>query len=154
MSKNNILLSICIPTYNRKKYLVDLLPSLIYECNKADNNKNIIEIIVSDNASTDETQLYLNTIKDARFHVYRNSTNIGPNANYIRLANYAKGKYMWLFGDDEIILPNKLGRVIKELALEKYSLLILYSFKSLLLDKFHGEYCNMESLFHSCFNFE
>lgn len=46
-------LSICIPTYNRCAHLANCLNSIILNTNY---NKNDIQICVSDNCSTDETE--------------------------------------------------------------------------------------------------
>ncbi len=46
------ILSVAIPTYNGEKTIGDLLESLISNANES------LEIVVSDNASTDRTQKY------------------------------------------------------------------------------------------------
>ncbi|MDR3150214.1 MAG: glycosyltransferase [Candidatus Peribacteria bacterium] len=51
-------LSICIPTYNREKFLPDALNSILKQIN--DNNKDKIEICISDNASEDNTKELIN----------------------------------------------------------------------------------------------
>jgi abequosyltransferase len=49
---NTILLSICIPTFNRSEVLDNTLNSLF---SNSEFNSNQIEVIVSDNCSTDNT---------------------------------------------------------------------------------------------------
>ena len=48
------LLSICIPTYNREKYLQDTLESIVSQ--DIFKNTNDVDIVISDNASTDGTR--------------------------------------------------------------------------------------------------
>ena len=48
------LLSICIPTYNRAEFLKDALDSILRQINE--NNKDKVEICISDNASEDNTE--------------------------------------------------------------------------------------------------
>jgi len=55
---NEVLLSICIPTYNRAKQLDTTLKSIISQNIFINTNK--IEIVISDNCSTDETSLIVN----------------------------------------------------------------------------------------------
>lgn len=92
------LVSVGLPTYNREATLPRALDSLL---NQTYQN---IELIISDNASTDRTydicQAYLK--KDARIRYYRNDTNIGLVGNGNRVFHLSKGKYfMWANDDDE-----------------------------------------------------
>ncbi len=50
----SIKLSICIPTYNRGKFLPDLFESILSEIDE--ENRSVIEVVVSDNASGDNTE--------------------------------------------------------------------------------------------------
>lgn len=91
------LISILIPAYNRELYIAEAIESVINQTYKN------IEIIVSDNCSTDDT---LNIIKkyaaiDKRIKVISNDTNIGPVNNWIKCLESASGKYAaFLFSDD------------------------------------------------------
>lgn len=100
---NNKLLSICIPTYNRAdKIKISLLAIL----KQVDKYQNKIEVIISDNASTDNTQDILNEFKKEYpfMKIFRNEKNLGFNLNIFKLSdNYAIGKYFWLIGDDDVI---------------------------------------------------
>jgi glycosyltransferase involved in cell wall biosynthesis len=99
----NKLLSICIPTYNRDdKIKISLLAIL----KQVDKYQDKIEVIVSDNASTDNTQDFLNELKKEYpfLKIFRNEKNLGFNLNIFKLSdNYAIGKYFWLIGDDDVI---------------------------------------------------
>ena len=109
----NYMLSICIPTYNRASCLFECLNSIL---DAIAGYEYLIEIIISDNASPDNTEevvkFFTNTHKFIRYH--RNLENIGGENNFRLVATLATGKYIWLFGDDDkmeknairIILPN------------------------------------------------
>lgn len=51
---NKILLSICIPTYNRSEYLKKSIESIIIQ---PEFKEGLVEIVISDNASTDDTEI-------------------------------------------------------------------------------------------------
>jgi glycosyltransferase involved in cell wall biosynthesis len=91
------LVSICIPTYNRGERLLCALDSAISQ------NYSNLEIIISDNSSSDETEKICNSLKlkYANIRYYRQETNIGPTANFQFVKLMANGKYfMWLSDDD------------------------------------------------------
>jgi len=92
------LVSIAIPTYNRANtFLKESLASAI---NQTYQN---IEVIVSDNCSTDNTELVVKSFNDSRIRYFRQKENIGGinNANYC--LDQAKGIYFTLLHDDNLI---------------------------------------------------
>ena len=120
MQDNGILLSICIPTYNRINYLLQCLTSFISQVNE--DIIDAIEIIVSDNASTDGTVAALKTIvtEHSYVHYYQNSKNIGVELNIFNLVKKARGKYVWIFGDDDVILNGALRKLLPYLYEAKF----------------------------------
>ena len=73
----NPLVTIGIPTYNRADgYLKEAIESVI---NQTYSN---LEIIISDNCSSDDTGLVVKSFKDQRIHYYRHDENIGANNNF------------------------------------------------------------------------
>lgn len=91
------LVSVCIPTYNRSIKLNRAVAEL-----KICSYKNL-EIIISDNASSDNTQnMCLALAKsDNRIKYFRQSENMGPINNYEFARTQATGKYfLWLCDDD------------------------------------------------------
>lgn len=103
-------LSICIPTYNRKDFLKELIKSIIRE----DKEKEI-EICISDNASTDGTEEMIKEFIENNVNIkyHRNSQNIGADLNYLKCVELATGDYCWLMGSDDALIKNSL-KVIKE----------------------------------------
>lgn len=112
---NKKLLSICVPTYNRA---LKLKVSLLQILEQVSNLQDLVEVIVSDNASTDSTQEVLNDLK-GKFpflKTYKNDSNIGFTLNFLKLSDeYATGKFFWLIGDDDVIDSKSVGVVVKAL---------------------------------------
>lgn len=104
-----MILSILIPTYNRLKYIKRQLNFL--------KNENIdyedIEIIVSNNCSNDETEKLLSEIsKTMPIKVYNQSANIGLIGNFRFLIKQARGNYIWIIGDDDILKTGTISHVL------------------------------------------
>ena len=86
---NAITLSVCIPTYNRCHSLKKQLDYF------KDENLSNVEVIVSDNCSTDGTiEFFQSYEKYDWLMVNINDTNIGADANINRLLELANGKYV------------------------------------------------------------
>lgn len=116
------LLSICIPTYNRKERLKELLEKLCYY------NKEMIKIIVIDNASTDGTDEMIKQFNNFNNILYfRNNENLGPDGNCLRIIEEGK-KYseysLWL-GDDDRVTQGFFVDIPKILIEEKPDLIML-----------------------------
>lgn len=112
-----ILLSICIPTYNRAQSLQETIESVLAQVDKTNMDK--LEIIVSDNASTDETGVVMNSIiKKAKpaIKYFINEKNVGMDNNCQSLVERACGRYVWLLGSDDLLSSGALKRVLWELA--------------------------------------
>ncbi|MFA5916795.1 MAG: glycosyltransferase family 2 protein [Candidatus Gracilibacteria bacterium] len=106
------LISICIPTYNRKKYLKQCLDSIV---NQDCFTENQIEIIISDNDSNDNTEKlvkeYQINYKNIKYFI--NDNNIGANKNILKASEYAIGKYIWFMGDDDKIINGKIVEILE-----------------------------------------
>jgi len=99
MNQNQPLVSIGIPTYNRAALLKRSIESALNQ-----DYKNI-EVIVSDNASTDETESVCRFYcdKDTRLKYVRHSKNRGPSANFSDVLKNASGQFFMWLGDDDWI---------------------------------------------------
>jgi glycosyltransferase involved in cell wall biosynthesis len=96
--KNLPLVSIGIPTYNRADgYLREALQSALAQ------SYGNLEIIVSDNCSTDETPDYVQGIGSGRIRYFRQTKPLSPNGNFNFCLNNAKGCYFLLLHDDDAI---------------------------------------------------
>lgn len=108
---NNPLLSICIPTYNRSQNLKLCLESLIKQ--KEFNSKNV-EIVISDNCSTDDTekivQSYINNYDNISY--YRNNENVTMENFPISLSR-ATGELAKLTNDTTVFEENSLRYILE-----------------------------------------
>jgi glycosyltransferase involved in cell wall biosynthesis len=92
------LVTIAIPTYNRAdNYLPQALASA-----QSQTYPNI-EIIVSDNCSSDHTETLMRGISDARIRYFRQEKNIGANNNFNFCLQQSKGIYFLFLHDDDLI---------------------------------------------------
>lgn len=110
--KSMILLSICIPTYNRSKLLRDCLESICVQFNKKKIYKSI-EIIISNNNSVDDTEKVVKEFQSKYKNIwyFKNKKNIGTK-NTIKVALHAKGKYIWFFSDDDLHKKKSLSIIL------------------------------------------
>lgn len=89
--------SIGMPVYNGTKYIREALDSLLAQTFRD------FELIVSDNASTDDTESICREYasRDTRIRYVRQSENMGPIKNFQFVLDEAKGEYfMWAAADD------------------------------------------------------
>ena len=117
--------TIIIPSYNRAHFIEATITSAL-----AQDYANL-EILISDNCSTDNTDLVINKyLSDKRIKYFRNESNIGMTANFDLATKRANGKYItYLSSDDYLIndhyisesvsLINKYSNVLLVLAINK-----------------------------------
>lgn len=92
------LVTIGIPTYNRAD---GTMPNTLESALSQDYPN--LEVVVSDNCSSDNTQRLLKSYNDKRLNYIRQKTNIGPNNNYKACLDAAQGDYFMLLHDDDLI---------------------------------------------------
>ena len=112
MSKPSPILSVIIICYNHSQYIRTAVQSALDQDTDFD-----YEVIVVDDASTDDTQNILHEFEDnLRVKVIANPENKGPNFCFLRGIEMSKGKYFAnLEGDDYWIDPLKLQKQINYL---------------------------------------
>jgi len=102
------LVSICIPTYNGEAYIAEAMDSAL-----AQTYPNL-EIVVSDDASTDSTLQIIETYRDNTsipIHIYHHKPNgIGANWNYC--IQQAKGIYIKFLFQDDVLLPHCVATMV------------------------------------------
>ncbi len=123
------VLSICIPTYNRSHYLKRCLDNIVEHFKQNPELKNMVEVVVSDNCSTDETGVIVHSFAEKiPLLVYtRNQENIGFDRNIKEVVTKASGRYCWYLGDDDLIIPGALKVVFDKFATNKYDLITMNS---------------------------
>lgn len=102
------LVSVCIPTYNYRRFLPDALDSALAQTHRD------IEVLVVDNCSEDGTMELLGEYarRDARIVPQRNSANLGMTANFNRCIELARGKYVKLLCADDVLAPDCVGKLL------------------------------------------
>ncbi len=103
--------SIGIPVYNGENYLEEAMRSVL------EQTFDDLELIVSDNASTDRTPEIVGDLaaSDPRVRCLRNERNLGAAPNYNRAWQAARGTYFkWLAHDDRM-LPGYLEATVAAL---------------------------------------
>jgi len=116
----SILVSIGLPTYNRAGTLRRSIASAL-----AQDYRNI-ELVISDNGSTDETEAICREFAagDVRVKYIRQPRNLGPTPNFLAALEQSSGAYfMWLC-DDDWIDPNYVSECLKTLDCDAETILV------------------------------
>lgn len=126
----DIKVNIIIPTFNQSRYLLKAVESALSQ------NYANLEVIVSDDGSTDDTESVINPFKaDKRFRYFKNTTNLGRVGNYHKaLYHYATGDYVLnLDGDDYLVDPNYIKEAID--LIKKHDLIMVFANKKAYFEK-------------------
>lgn len=109
------LLTIAIPTYNRAPRLGQCLSMLAERMSELPALRPAIEVLVIDNASSDDTGAVAAAQAPAfeDFRYVRNQTNLGIDGNIHRCSQLASGSWVQLLSDDDLLLPGALVRVVE-----------------------------------------
>ena len=133
-----MILSICIPTYNRVNQLDNCLNSILISKKKVDNFN--FEICISDNCSEENTESIIKKYnKELTIKYNRNEKNFGFAINGIKTVSMAKGEYSWMIGDDDLILPTtllKLKNLLQNNLDKDYFFINSYHLESSYLENF------------------
>lgn len=115
--------SIVIPTYNRAVYLGEAISSALAQ------DYPDLEVIISDNASTDNTpQLVENYLGDARVKCVRNQNNLGMVGNWREaLYRHVTGDYFLILSDDDYLTDNSYISKAMLLLEKQPSVLVVYA---------------------------
>lgn len=106
------LLSICIATYNRARFIGETLDSIVGQLSSD------VELVVLDGASPDDTaaEVASRSAGHPGVRYVREETNSGVDRDYDKSVQYARGRYCWLMTDDDLLLPGAVERVLAALA--------------------------------------
>ena len=106
-------LSVCISTYNRAEWLSASLRNWARLYPQAIPG---VELLVCDNTSTDHTpEVVAPYLARPDFSYHRNAQNVGMLGNLRETAHHARGEYVWIVGDDDLLLPGSVERVVDAL---------------------------------------
>tara|TARA_B100000767_G_C19758671_1_gene534149 strand:+ start:1264 stop:2289 length:1026 start_codon:yes stop_codon:yes gene_type:complete len=108
-------LSICIPTFNRIECLNNCLNSILI----AKNNHDLdFEVCISDNCSKANVKELIDKYSSSLDIIFnKNPNNLGLGVNILKAVSLAKGEYIWILGNDDLLLPSTffyLKKLFKE----------------------------------------
>lgn len=130
MTTNDLLLSVCVMTYNRIVTLKQAVHSILQDI----GGDGRAELVICDNASDDGTMEYCtDLVADYQCVRYvRNRDNLGFDGNVVTCLKQAHGRFVSLFSDDDIALPGTFMRILTELEQVNPTVLYLnhYTFQS------------------------
>ena len=95
--------SICIPNCNYERYLGRTIQSIL------DQDYQDLEVLVSDNASTDGSAALVRGFSDPRIQLHVNACNVGFAGNLDRSATMATGELMIMLSSDDLMRPSALS---------------------------------------------
>lgn len=104
---NSPLVSVIVPCYNHADYILNTVESVL---NQTYQN---IEVLVSDDASTDSSLAVLKNIKDSRVKLFPFEENHGIVYALNYLIEQAKGDYIATLGSDDLFTPNKIEKQLR-----------------------------------------
>ena len=93
---NQPVLSICIPIYNRTEFLKRQFEQFL-SCRELFENK--VQLYISDNCSEEDLAAIASEYSNLGLvlEYSRNDENIGPDSNFVKCFNNARGEYVWLY---------------------------------------------------------
>lgn len=100
------LVSVIISTYNRSKYIGSSIESVLAQSFRD------WELIIINDGSTDNTKEIVNTFEDERIRYYEQE-NSGLAAARNRGTKLARGRYIAVHDDDDLMLPDRLANSLR-----------------------------------------
>ncbi|MGV2288756.1 glycosyltransferase family A protein [Trinickia sp. YCB016] len=140
--------SILLPSRNRLELLKHAVDSILAQCERN------LEIVISDNASSENYIDYVRTITSVPVRYIRGNAPISVTDNWNRALKAATGDYVVMLGDDDALTPGfiqKMSHIIEAHAYPDvvYSMAYHYAYPNVLPDQAAGYFCtvNNSSLF-------
>lgn len=101
------MISVCVATYNGMQWIEPQLRSVLQQIGEAD------EVVVVDDASSDQTVARIEDLRDPRVRIFRNERNLGVDRTFERALTLAQGDVLFLCDQDDIWFPDKVERVMQ-----------------------------------------
>lgn len=103
-----ILLTICIPTYNRRVFLESTLQSVVEQATEE------VEVVISDSGSTDQTDALVHAFQMKYSFIRYESLPywFSADKNFLRVISLSRGKYCWFLSSDDCIAPGAIEKVL------------------------------------------
>ena len=129
--KTNPLLSITIPTWNRGLNLNEALSYLLPQLGVHGDD---IELIISDNASQDNTREIVESqfkmFPDIYGRLITQNENTGFYGNFHNCISQGKGKYLWLLSDDDYVLNGTIDLIMEAIKQNQVGAIFLNNWRN------------------------
>ena len=138
--KSTPLVTVLMPVYNCQLYIREAIESIL--------NQTYVnfELLIIDDASTDETVAIIKSYEDARINLVVKPENSGLTKSLNYGLSLAKGEYIARMDGDDISLPNRLAVQIEYLEKNKEVALCGTQYKVIGREKYSNHPCSYEDL--------
>ena len=114
-------LSICFTVYNQ----IDILEKQLHDLH--DSNSSDIEVVISDDCSTDDIKKCVDSFDDNRFRYFRTPKNLGHDLNILHAIDHASYDFVAVFRTKDNIKINNIDKILTELDKNKSTGYFLFS---------------------------
>ena len=104
--RREVSVSVCIPVWNAAAFLRESVESVLAQ------SLDDFELLLIDDASTDDSVAVARSFNDPRIDVVRNDARLGLVANWNRCLERATGNYVCIFHQDDVMMPTNLARKV------------------------------------------
>jgi glycosyltransferase involved in cell wall biosynthesis len=137
---------VCVPAYNAERWIAGALESAVAQTYEE------LEILVTDNASTDATGELARAVDDPRIRVERGSVTIGAVANHNRAIRLSRGTFVKFLHADDLLLPTCVEEMVA-LAREDESIGLVFAPREVVVEEaLDPEWGELFARPHECFS--
>ena len=101
--------SVCLASYNGERYIEEQIQSVLAQLAPSD------ELIVSDDASSDQTVDIIKRMGDARIRLLQNAKSLGIVQNFARALKAAQNEVIFLCDQDDVWLAEKIEVLLNQI---------------------------------------
>jgi glycosyltransferase involved in cell wall biosynthesis len=106
IDEGGVRVSVCLAAHDGAQFIAEQVRSILDQLGPSD------ELVVVDDASSDETVSVLESFGDPRISLHRNGRNLGYVRTFERALGLARGAYLLLSDQDDVWLPGRLEAMV------------------------------------------
>ncbi len=114
--------SFLIPSKDRLDLMKQAVASVL------DQEGMELEVIITDNASSEDYRSYVDALQDSRVIYFRQAHPVSVTENWQRALSLSTGDYVLMLGDDDALAPNFLSMVCKHLTADAPDIVYLAAY--------------------------
>lgn len=126
------LVSVCMPAHNAARWIGEAIDSVLAQ------TYSEFELVVSDNASTDDTAAIVRSYDDPRIRLETTPELIPPVENHNRSVSLSQGSFVKFLHADDLLMPTCLEEMLA-VALEDERIGLVFAPREILLDDSEDE---------------